>query len=103
MTQVQSVTCCLSVHSGAVAYSNAYFGRGSGPYHLVSCSGSESSLLSCRRGYSIGVHNCTPGNEAGVKCAIASSKCEVPLCTESTLHGVSTYNFVMFIYSLYTW
>ena len=66
---------CTS-NSGAVAYHNAYFGSGSGPYHLanVYCSGSESSLLSCYRGYSIGVHNCRPGNEAGVKCA---SKCVV--------------------------
>ena len=60
----------VSVNPGAVAYFNAYFGSGSGPYHLdsVHCSGSESSLLSCRRSYSIGVHNCRPGNEAGVKC-----------------------------------
>ena len=69
--------------SGAVAYSNAYFGRGSGPYHLdnVYCSGSESSLLSCSRGNSIGIHNCEPGNDAGVKC----SKCVVPMCIY-TLH-----------------
>ena len=58
----------MSVHSGAIAYSNAHFGRGSGPYHLdyVHCSGRESSLLSCS--YSVRVHNCRPGNEAGVKC-----------------------------------
>ena len=58
------------VHSGAVAYYNAYFGSGSGPYHLddVYCTGTESSLLSCNRRYSIGVHDCRPGNEAGVKC-----------------------------------
>ena len=90
--------CCVSVNPGAIAYPSAYFGRGSGPYHLdnvyfgrgsgpyhldnVYCSGSESSLLSCNRRYSeIGVHNCRPGNEAGVKCA--STKCVVPLCTES--------------------
>ena len=77
-------------NAGAIANSNAYFGRGNGPYHLdhVYCSGTESSLFSCNRGYSIGVHNCRPGKEAGVKCA---SKCAVPLCTESTLHGVSTW------------
>ena len=61
---------CMFTHAGAVAYSNAYFGSGSGPYHLnyVRCSGSETSLLSCSRSYSIGVHNCRPGSEAGVKC-----------------------------------
>ena len=70
---------CISVHPGAVAYFNAYFGRGSGPYHLnyVYCSGNETSLLNCSRGYSIG--HCRPGNEAGVKCAIASSKSVVHL------------------------
>ena len=68
--------CCVSVNPGAIAYPSAYFGRGSGPYHLdnVYCSGSESSLLSCNRRYSeIGVHNCRPGNEAGLKCT--SIKC----------------------------
>ena len=74
---------CIFVNPGAVAYSNAYFGSGSGPYHLddVHCSGSESSLLSCSRGYSIGVHNCRPGNEAGVNCC----KCRIPTCTENII------------------
>ena len=67
------VTCgttCISVHTGAVAYYNANFSSGSGPYHLdnVRCRGTESSLLSCSHGYSIGVHNCRPGKAAGVKC-----------------------------------
>ena len=83
VVEQMSHICTISVHAlpGAVAYRNAYFGSGSGPYHLanVYCSGSESSLLSCRRGYSIGVHNCRPGRAAGVKCA--GSKCVVPMCT----------------------
>ena len=55
--------------SGAVAYSDAYFGSGSGPHHLddVRCTGSEVSVLSCSHS-GIGVHNCRPGNEAGVNC-----------------------------------
>ena len=63
-------TTSLFMHSGAVAYPDVYSGNGSGPYHLddVRCSGSESSLLSCSRGYSIGVHDCEPGKAAGVKC-----------------------------------
>ena len=71
----------VSVNPGAIAYTNAYFGSGNEPYHLddVSCSGSETSLLSCHRSYSIGVHNCRPGNEAGVKCG----KCTVFMCTEN--------------------
>ena len=70
------------VDSGAVAYYNAYFGSGSGPYQLdnVYCSGTESSLLSCNRRYSIGVHDCRPGNEAGVKCF--TGEFAVPLCAE---------------------
>ena len=67
-----------SSHSDATAYANAYFGESSGPYHLdnVYCNGYEANLLSCSRGYTtggvynngIGVHNCAPGMEAGVKC-----------------------------------
>jgi len=60
---------CFSVQSGAVAYTNAYYGSGSGPYHLdnVHCGGSETSLLSCSHAV-VGVHNCKHGDEAGVKC-----------------------------------
>ena len=59
----------FSVQSGAFAYFNANYGSGSGPYHLdnVQCRGSEVSLLSCSHS-GIGVHNCRPGNEAGVNC-----------------------------------
>ena len=60
------------LHSAAIEYYDAYFGRSNGPYHLdeVHCNGSEASLLSCHLGYGeIGVHNCRPGNEAGVMCA----------------------------------
>ena len=74
------------LYPGAIAYPNAYFSSGSGPYYLdnVYCSGSESSLLSCRRGYGIGVHNCRPGKAAGVKCG----RCLMPItgrkfCLES--------------------
>ena len=64
--------------SDATAYANAYFGESRGPYHLdgLRCYGYEANLLGCSRGYTtggvynngIGVHNCAPGNEAGVKC-----------------------------------
>ena len=57
---------------------NAHFGESSGPYHLsgLRCGGYEANLLNCSRRYTtggvnnlgIGVHNCAPGNEAGVKC-----------------------------------
>ena len=57
---------------GATAYYSTYFDSGSKPYHLdnMSCSGNESSMLSCNRGYrAVGVHDCRPGFEAGVKCS----------------------------------
>ena len=53
----------------AIAISQARFGRGSGSIFLddVSCTGTESSLLSCsHRG--IGVHNCGHSEDAGVMC-----------------------------------
>ena len=67
------------------AYYNAHFGESSGPYHLdgLSCSGYEANLLSCSRHYTSGgvynngidVHNCAPGNEAGVKCDSMFMEC----------------------------
>ena len=71
-------TCIFFAGTNITAYSNAYFGESSGPYHLdeLGCGGYETNLTACSRGYSsggehnngIGVHNCAPGNEAGVKC-----------------------------------
>ena len=62
----------------ATTYYNAYFGESRGPYHLdnVNCGGYETNLTACSRYYTtggiynngIGVHNCAPGNEAGVTC-----------------------------------
>ena len=71
-------SCFFFYLKDATSYPNAYFGESSGPYHLesVRCNGHEATLLDCRRQYTtgginnqgIGVHNCAPGNEAGVKC-----------------------------------
>ena len=62
----------------ATTYYNAHFGKSNGPYHLdgLRCNGYEANLTACSRVYTsggvynngIGVHNCAPGNEAGVKC-----------------------------------
>ena len=59
-------------------YYNAYFGESTGPYHLdnVNCGGHEVNLTASPRQYTtggvynngVGVHNCAPGKEAGVKC-----------------------------------
>ena len=66
------------MYTDTTAYSNAHFGESSGPYHLdnVYCNGYEANLTACSRRYTtggvynngIGVHNCAPGKEAGVKC-----------------------------------
>ena len=57
----------------AVAFSRAYFGRGSGPIHLddVACVGNESSLFNCTY---ISNHNCGHHEDASVRCASSISK-----------------------------
>ena len=62
-------TCPVVVPIGAVAYSNAYFGDGSGAIFLdnVACTGNELFLLSCVS-LPIGTHNCGHYEDAGVAC-----------------------------------
>ena len=57
------------LQTGATAYSNSYFGGGTGGIYLddLSCTWSESRLIDC--GHSgIGVHNCAHTDDAGVRC-----------------------------------
>ena len=61
--------------TGAVAYYNAYFGRGTGPILLddLLCTGREARLIDCPRYSSQGIgtfDNCPNGHgeDAGVKC-----------------------------------
>ena len=57
------------IPTGAVAFTNAHFGRGAGPIHLdnVDCSGSESGLTDCSHSSSA---SCRYGHseDAGVRC-----------------------------------
>ena len=54
----------------AIAYSNAYFGQGSGPILLdnVTCTGSELTLASCSH-LGVGItRSCSHSKDAGVRC-----------------------------------
>ena len=53
----------------AVAFSNAHFGRGTGPIHLdsVDCSGDENYLLDCPRSSTVTCYN-GHSEDAGVRC-----------------------------------
>ena len=76
--QIQSTlwACFYCTTIGAVAYSNAYFGRGTGPILLddLLCTGREARLIDCPRFTSqgIGTYDFCPnghGEDAGVGCA----------------------------------
>ena len=58
----------LLLSTGALAFSTAYFGRGTGPILLdnVHCTGNESSLLECNHLYN--QSNCAHSADAGVRC-----------------------------------
>ena len=59
--------------SNAVAYTYAYFGRGTGHIWLdgVECTGSENELLNCSHD-GIGIHNCYHDEDASVLCPISN-------------------------------
>ena len=61
--------CDMPLRAGGRAYSNAYFGTGSGPIFLddVQCTTSSSLLLECSS-RPIQTHNCLHSDDAGVGC-----------------------------------
>ena len=61
--------CALNITTGAEAVLHATFGPGSGSVWLddVSCTGEETTLVSCSAN-PIGSHNCGHSEDAGVRC-----------------------------------
>ena len=58
----------FSILTGATAFSNSYFGGGSGPIHIggLECTGQESSLTQCSL-ISYDIDGCYHSNDAGVR------------------------------------
>lgn len=52
---------------GALSYSSAFFGQGTGPIQIdnVECSGSERALVQCTH---LTIDNCVHAEDAGVRC-----------------------------------
>ena len=62
---------CISILQGAIPYSNAHFGSGSGPIWLdyLYCDGNENSLLNCsHRGIGATSFLCDHLDDVGVQC-----------------------------------
>ena len=76
--------------SGAIAFTNAHFGQGSGRINLddVSCSGNETSLFSCS--YTTN-HNCGHSEDAGVLCASNSTISITPSPTSTPGNQFTIY------------
>ena len=66
---IDFIICCFFICIGGRAYSNAYFGGGSGPIFLddVQCSSSCNQLLECFSSPVLS-HNCRHVYDAGVGC-----------------------------------
>ena len=63
----------LTIKSGSIARTSAYFGQGTGPILLddVRCTGTESRLVDCT--YDPSTVDCNHGEDAGVTCRLLTS------------------------------
>ena len=63
---------CLTIHAGAIAYSSAEFGAGTGPIIMdnVYCTSSETRLIDCAFSLS---HNCGHSEDADVRCTSSTT------------------------------
>ena len=69
---IANLKCLLDgyyIHAGAVPFSEAAFGQGTGSIFLdeVTCSGTEIALLNCSN-IGLSVHDCSHLEDAGVRC-----------------------------------
>lgn len=87
--------CFKNDRRNAVAYSNAHFGRGVGPINLddLECTGSEIDLLRCKHP-TLGVHDCTHYEDAGVQCGKRFSKLSINLRRDFQLKIVSNHCWI---------
>ena len=65
---ILDATLALPLDAGT-AYSNAFFGQGTGAIFLsdLGCSGSETRIDACSH-TGVGQHNCVHSEDAGVRC-----------------------------------
>ena len=63
--------CCICI-TGALAFSTAYFGQGTGiiSYDNVHCIGNEKMLQQCNH---LNQSNCVHSADAGVRCALGTA------------------------------
>ena len=85
--------CHFTIHyakytSGATARSSAFFGQGVGSILLdnVGCSGTESRLIDCSHN-TIGSHDCSHSEDAGVTCLAPGTNNGVTSYTNYLLSG----------------
>ena len=65
----KSLIIAMYISTGAVPFSAAHFGAGTGPIYLdnVECSGSESRLIDCSHSSFVSCHG-GHSEDAGVRC-----------------------------------
>lgn len=77
-----NVICRMLGYSGAVqAYDRAYYGQGRGRIQMdqLNCAGDETDIFDCPINSTIGTHDCTHREDAGVECNIYPTVREKPL------------------------
>ena len=77
------ILACISLID-AVAYTNAFYGQGTGPILLddVSCTGTESRLVNCT--YDSNTADCNHLEDAGVRC---NNTCKQHDCVPTVYNG----------------